>query len=93
MGTHPRVLSESYLMNTNMTGFRRLSEIFVLWTKAALAVEGLIDNVLQFHLGPNYLSKGQIYNLEPGPVYLIIKYIVPARTYKFIPQGLREEGI
>ena len=24
MGTHLRVLSESFLMNTNMTGFRRL---------------------------------------------------------------------
>ena len=27
-GTHLRVLSESYLMNTNMTGFRCLSKIF-----------------------------------------------------------------
>ena len=28
MGTHPRVLSESYPMNTNMTGFRWFSNIF-----------------------------------------------------------------
>ena len=27
MGTHLRVLSESYLMNTNMTGFRLFSKI------------------------------------------------------------------
>ena len=29
MGTHLRVLSESYPMNTNMTGFRWFSKIFV----------------------------------------------------------------
>ena len=29
MGTHLRVLSESYLMNTNMIGFRQFSKIFV----------------------------------------------------------------
>ena len=28
MGTHLRVLSESYPMNTNMTGFRGFSKIF-----------------------------------------------------------------
>ena len=28
MGTHLRVLSKSYLMNTNMTGFRCFSKIF-----------------------------------------------------------------
>ena len=28
MNTHLRVLNESYLMNTNMTGFRRFSKIF-----------------------------------------------------------------
>ena len=28
IGTHLRVLSESYSMNTNMTGFRRFSKIF-----------------------------------------------------------------
>ena len=28
MGTHLRVLSESYLMNTNMTRFRMFSKIF-----------------------------------------------------------------
>ena len=41
MGTHLRVLSESYSMNTNMTGFRLLSIILVLWTQVAVAFEGL----------------------------------------------------
>ena len=41
MGTHLRVLSESYPMNTNMTGFRLFSQKFipVLWIKVAF--EGL----------------------------------------------------
>ena len=34
-------LQESYQMNTNMTGFRCFSKIFVLWTKVASALEGL----------------------------------------------------
>ena len=41
MGTHLRVMSKSYPMNTNMAGFRCFSEIFVLWTKVASALEGL----------------------------------------------------
>ena len=45
MGTHLRVLSESFPMNTNMTGLRWFSKkkIFVLWTKVATALEGLIS--------------------------------------------------
>ena len=48
MGTHQRLLSESYLMNTNMTRFRFSKNlcILVLWTKAALALEGLIHSSL-----------------------------------------------
>ena len=46
-GIHVRELSESYPMNTNMTGFGWLSKIFasmlVRWTKVALALGGLID--------------------------------------------------
>ena len=41
-GTHPRVLGESYPMNTNMIGLRWFSEIFaslVLLTKVAFAVQ------------------------------------------------------
>ena len=43
--THLRVLIKSYLMNTNITGFRWCSKVFcvlVLWTKVASALEGLI---------------------------------------------------
>ena len=50
MGTHLRELSESYPMNTNMTGFRWLSKILPslwFWTKAALALEGLIKLMLR----------------------------------------------
>ena len=45
MGTHLRVLSESYPMNTNIVGFRCFSKekcVLVLWRmKAASALEGL----------------------------------------------------
>ena len=36
MGTHLRVLSKSYTMNTNMTGFRGFSKIFVSLMAVAL---------------------------------------------------------
>ena len=45
MGTHLRVLSQSYLMSTNMRGFGCFSNIFaflVLWMKVASALEGSI---------------------------------------------------
>ena len=44
MGTHLRVLRESYPMNTNMTGFRWFPKIFAILvhlSKVALALEGL----------------------------------------------------
>ena len=43
-GTHLKVRSESYPMNTNMAGLRCFSKnrcIFVLWTKVVTALEGL----------------------------------------------------
>ena len=42
MGTHLRLLSENYPMNTNMTGFQWFSKVCVLvrWTKLASALEG-----------------------------------------------------
>ena len=45
-----RELSESYLMNINLTGFRCFKDlcILVLWTEAALASEGLTSPV--YHL-------------------------------------------
>ena len=39
-GTHLRVLSENYPMQSNMTGLRCFSKIVVLWTKVASALEG-----------------------------------------------------
>ena len=45
MGTHLKVLSESYPMNSNITGLRWFSVIFVslhvLWTNVASALKGL----------------------------------------------------
>ena len=43
MGTHLKVLNESYPMNTNMTGSRCFSKfcVLVLWTKVASALVGL----------------------------------------------------
>ena len=44
MGTHLRVLSESYLMSTNLIGFRWFLKIFASlcsWMKVASALEGL----------------------------------------------------
>ena len=61
MDTHLRVLSVSYPMNTNMTGFTWFSKIFVslFWTKIAIAWEGLnhlipIDACID-HKWPVYL--------------------------------------
>ena len=42
MGTHLRVLSESYMMDTNMAGFRCFSKIFAIWTKVAFELEGIL---------------------------------------------------
>ena len=53
MGTHPKVLSESYPMNTNMAGFRWFSKVLVyLWfeKKVVLALEGLSPAIAIFIL-------------------------------------------
>ena len=50
MGAHMGELSESFQMNTNITGFKWFSKIIrVLWTKVASALEGLIQNVWNIH--------------------------------------------
>ena len=65
MGTHLRVLSESYLMNTDMIGFRWESQlplhILVLWTKVASALEGLTE---PWHMGTHLrvLSESYLMN-------------------------------
>ena len=38
MGTHLRVLSESFLMSTNMTGFRCFSELFAFFCMDAISL-------------------------------------------------------
>ena len=51
MGIHLRVLSESYPMNSNITGFRWFSKVFasfVLWMKVASALEGLKKYIVIF---------------------------------------------
>ena len=46
MGTDLRVLSESFKLNTNMTGFRWFREyVIVLWTEGDSASQGLKDKV------------------------------------------------
>ena len=48
MGTHLIALRESFLMNTNMTGFRRFSKNFAFSlhsTKVTSAAEGLKDRI------------------------------------------------
>ena len=42
MGTHLRVLSESFPMNTSVISF------LVLWTKVVSALEGLIGSELKY---------------------------------------------
>ena len=71
MGTHLIELSESYLMNTNMTGFRYFSKnlcIIVLWMKVASALEGLsmfvfMVNCIQLLFG---VLKISLYSLAAG---------------------------
>ena len=46
MGTHLRVLSESFPMNTNMTGFRSFS---IFFAKVASALEGLPQRQESLH--------------------------------------------
>ena len=59
MGTHSKVLSKSYLMNTNMTWFRWFSKIFailVLWTNVATALEGFKWCSIRWYLGHHSYS-------------------------------------
>ena len=49
MGTHLRVLSKCYLMNTNITRFRWLTKksLRLLWLKASSVLEGLLEGLLE----------------------------------------------
>ena len=61
MGTQLRVLSESFPMSTNMTGFRGPSKIVaslqVLWAKVASTLEGLTLMLLVANLANTKLGK------------------------------------
>ena len=59
MGTHLRVLNESFPMNTNTTGFSWLSKIFVLSTKVASALEGLSAQLVCSGVFIDYLHSSQ----------------------------------
>ena len=63
MGTHLRVLRESYPMSTNMTGFRWFFQnlcVLALWPKVALALEGLTINAIFKILSDPYGCFGPI---------------------------------
>ena len=75
MGTHMRLLSESYPMNTNMTGFRCFSNIciLVLWTKLASALEGIFISA-GADLSPRHqspVSKALCYGKLELAIYLV----------------------
>ena len=67
MGTHLRVLGKSFLMNTNMTGFRKFC-VLVLWTKVASAFEGFINPLMPSQL----IGKGFLFyqHLRTKTIYL-----------------------
>ena len=67
MGTHLRVLSESFPMSTNVTGFRWFPQknlcILVLRTKLASALEGLIKTFMCIPLDEEkngYVARDQL---------------------------------
>ena len=53
IGNHLRGLSKSYSMNTNMTRYQKVfknTRVLVLWTKVALALEGLNTKYYLYNL-------------------------------------------
>ena len=63
MGTHRRVLRESYPMHTNMTGFRWFC-ILVLWTKVALALVDFEDKDFIIKLFLKFTSNHTTFLIE-----------------------------
>ena len=66
MGTHRKVLSMSFQMNTNMTGFRCFSInlcIHVLWMKVASAFEGSRANGGRVGVPFNLLRSNSLYDV------------------------------
>ena len=60
MGTHMRVLSKSYIMNTNMTGFYWFSKIFasLCFSEGSLSIGRVINKTIYF---PTFLSDYEVY--------------------------------
>ena len=61
MGTHLRVLSEIYPMNTNMTGFRIFPKIFAFLCFGLKSFEGLRDITIFFSINWLYFSMDRIF--------------------------------
>ena len=60
MGTHLSVLTESYPMNTNMTGFFANLCILLLWSKVALACEGLTSTMIIYDRSSPIMLEGSV---------------------------------
>ena len=58
MGTHLRVLSESYAMNTNMTGFRWFSKIIHALVSSHKVLSGY-GGTFEIHK-PSFCMKGVV---------------------------------
>ena len=84
MGTHVRVLSESYPMKTNMIGVRWFSKnlcILVLWTEVDFALERL--NQWQWDDHPITTSRqGLCQDLETGCQILPILKFMGVQIFK-----------
>ena len=68
MGIHLRELSDSYPMNTNMTGFRWFSKTFAslnFGKKVASALEGLTKISGDYRGGGHYFVLGTVTQLSP----------------------------
>ena len=75
MGTHPIVLSESYSMNTNMTGFgwfSKIFSIFLLWTKVASVLEGSTFSYLERVQNLTHMDKSWWQCNKPRNIWLKI---------------------
>ena len=84
MGTHLRVLSESFPMNTNMTGFRGFSKIFVflcLGWKLSLSI-GRVREAIWLHRPVQDSSMRKIsYNVHLG-------FLITEKNSSLVTSGL-----
>ena len=75
-GTHLRVLSESYLMTTNMTGFSCFSKIFafLFWRKVVSALEELYLHAIYIPMQFAKSSQSIVWNHDTFENILAINY-------------------